>query len=94
VQNPYRVSEKPDGMRVQNYEYLKDTSDNSMKPRFIELPLVEFRCNLLQEYSQLSEGAVLRLLQPSTNEFCQAGCSRYAATKSEISIQIECRTQT
>jgi len=85
VQNPYRVSEKPDGMPVQNYECLKDTtSDTSLKQRFIELPLVEFRCSLLQEYSQFSEGAVLRLLPSSTNELCQAGCSRLAVTKSEI----------
>jgi hypothetical protein len=55
-------------MPVQNYECLENTtSDTSLKPRFIELPLVEFWCILLQEYSQLSEGAALILLPSSTN---------------------------
>jgi hypothetical protein len=90
VQNPYRVSDKPDGMPVQNYECLKDTtSDTSLKQRFIELPLVEFWRSLLQEYSQLSEGALLRLFPSSTNWLCQAGCLRYTATQQNLNIDAD-----
>ena len=48
--NPYCDSEKPEGMSVQNYEYLiDDTRDISLKQLFNKLPLVKFWCIVLQE---------------------------------------------
>jgi len=67
-----------------NYVGLIDiTSDTSLKQQFTQIPLVEFRCSLLQEHLQLSKHAVLKLLLFSTTYLQKAGFSRYAGTKSK-----------
>jgi hypothetical protein len=73
VRNTYCVSEKPDGLSVQNYECLIDiTSATNLKQKFIELLLVEFWCSLFQKYQQVSKYAVLRFLPSPTTYVCEA----------------------
>ena len=73
VRNPYCVSEKPDCTSVQNYKCLIEiTSDTSLKQKFSKLPLVEFWCSLLQEYLQVSNCAVLKLLPFPTTYLCKS----------------------
>jgi len=54
---------------VQNCEFLSDVkSDTSLEQRFSELPVVEFCCSFLQEYPQVYEYPVFRILPfPTTH---------------------------
>ena len=79
IRHPQCLSEKPDGMSVQNYECLTDvTSDTSLKHKFSELPVVEFCCSFLQEYPQVSECAAPRFLPFPTTRLYEAAFSMYA----------------
>jgi hypothetical protein len=61
-------------MSVQNYESLIEiTSDTSLKQKFSVLPLVEFWCSFLQEYSQVTRCAVLKRLPFPTTYLREAG---------------------
>jgi hypothetical protein len=84
ARNLFLVPIKSDSMSVQDYESFIDiTSDFTLKQQFDQVPLTEFRCSLLQEYSELSECAVLKLPPFPTTYLCGFGFSRHAATKTK-----------
>jgi hypothetical protein len=61
-------------MSVQNYDCLIEIiSDTSLKQKFSELPLADFSYSLLQEYSQVTKCAVLKLLPFPTTYLREAG---------------------
>src|SRR5258705_7203126 len=69
---------------VTDYEILIDmVSDSTLQLTFIKLPLVEFWCNIKEEYPNLFEKAIKILLPFPTTNLCEVRFSSYTSTKTK-----------
>ncbi|GFS57443.1 zinc finger BED domain-containing protein 5 [Trichonephila inaurata madagascariensis] len=82
VQNPFKITEKPKGFHSMDYENLIElSSDTELEARFRTVSLKLFWSDLFDEFSNLAKQAIQVLFPFATTYLCEAGLSKYIATK-------------
>ncbi|GBN24791.1 Zinc finger BED domain-containing protein 5 [Araneus ventricosus] len=90
VQNPFKIKEKPKGFHSMDYENLIElSSDTQLEAKFRTVSLTIFWSDVFDEYPNLEKQAIRILLPLATNYFCEAGFSKYVATKTKYRNKLD-----
>lgn len=90
VQNPFKIKEKPKGFHSMDYENVIElSSDTQLEAKFRTVSLTIFWSDVFDEYPNLSKQAIRILLPFATTYLCEAGFSKYVATKSKYRNKLD-----
>ncbi|GBM34224.1 Zinc finger BED domain-containing protein 5 [Araneus ventricosus] len=90
VQNPFKIKEKPQGFHSMNYENLIElSSDTQLEAKFRTVSLTIFWSDVFIEYPNLAKQAIRILLPFATTYLCEAGFSKYVATKTKYRNKLD-----
>ncbi|GBL90425.1 Zinc finger BED domain-containing protein 5 [Araneus ventricosus] len=90
VQNPFKIKEKPKGFHSLDYENLIElSSDTQFEAKFRTVSLTIFWSDVFDEYPNLAKQAIRILLPFATTNLCEAGFSKYVATKTKYRNKLD-----
>ncbi|GBM84908.1 Zinc finger BED domain-containing protein 5 [Araneus ventricosus] len=90
VQNPFKIKEKPKGFHSMDYENLIElSSDTQLEAKFRTVSLTIFWSDVFDEYPNLAKQAIRILLPFATTYLCEAGFSKYVATKTKYRNKLD-----
>ncbi|GBO15784.1 Zinc finger BED domain-containing protein 5 [Araneus ventricosus] len=90
VQNPFKIKEKPKGFHSMDYENLIElSSDAQLEAKFRTVSLTIFWSDVFDEYPNFAKQAIRILLPFATTYLCEAGFSKYVATKTKYRNKLD-----